>query len=121
MVKIFRPRYMYIKIVTEDKNILNDISSHEILNLIRKSMHNLFGEYILAKSPMQVIDFNPEKAILILRTTHKALPYVRCGLLFITHIKGVKAALYTLHVSGTIKRLKAKIQAKGEKINQLPN
>ncbi len=121
MVKVFRPRYLYIKIVAEDKNILNQISSHEILHLIKKTMHNLFGEYILAKSPIQVIDFDPERAILILRTTHKALPYVRCGLLFITHIKGVKVALYTLHVSGTIKRLKAKIRVKDEKINQLLN
>lgn len=121
MVKIFRPRYMYIKIVAEDKNILNDISSHEILNLIRRSMHNLFGEYVLAKSPIQVIDFNPENATVILRTTHKALPYVRCSILFITNIKGVKAAFHTLYVSGTIKRLKAKIQDRDEKINQLPD
>jgi len=76
----------------------------EVRKAVVREMRRTFGERCLALSGLELIDYNEEKAVGIIRCYHTYLEHVRATLALINNIKGVPVALYTLKVTGTRKK-----------------
>lgn len=73
------------------------------------SLLKLFGEYGASQAELAFIEYNPELRCLILRCSHKALDMVKASIAVVTNIRGEKAALHILYVSGTLRALRKRI------------
>lgn len=79
-------------------------SLEEVKRAIIREMKRMFGEKYLALSGIELIEYNEEKGIGIIRCYHRYVEYIRATLALISKIKGDPIAFYTLKVSGTRKK-----------------
>lgn len=105
MLSRVRRRYIAIKI---DSN--ETFTSKELKDSIWVALLKLYGEYGASKANINLIYFDEQKKMAILRTNHNSLKIVRTAIASITKIGDKPAAVHVLLVSGTIKTLHKKLK-----------
>jgi len=70
----------------------------------------LYGEYGASRTWLTLINYDMEKKLAIMRTTHTSLEMIRTALASITKIGNKPVAIHILTISGTIKALYKKIK-----------
>lgn len=104
MLKKMRRRYLALKI-----DSVETFSSGEFIGGVWDAILKLYGEYGASQTSLALIDYDAEKKLAILRTTHITVSMVRAALSSITKIGDRLVAVHVLKVSGTIKALYKKI------------
>lgn len=97
-------RYIGFEVISEFKLDENDIT-----RAITNSIFRFFGEIGAAETNIWLIEYNVERKRGIFRCSNSALTKVLGAVTTIDKIGDKKAILNTLKVSGTIKKLRKKI------------
>lgn len=100
-----RRRYIALKIDSEET-----FSSKEFIDAVWEAVLKLYGEYGASRSSLRLIDYDAERGVAIIQTSHTAVEMVRATLASITKIRNNSAAIHILTISGTIKALRKKIK-----------
>ena len=98
-----REKRRYIKFKVHGQTAEKDVSQ-----ALSNSVLSLFGEDGYAHSNFSIIEY--EKGVGICRSSHDWLDNILVALAFVTQIKGEKARISVLEVSGTLKKTR---RAKG--------
>ena len=80
------------------------------MDAVWNAVLKLYGEYGASRSGLTLIDYDAEKGLAVIRTTHTTVEMVRAALASITKIQDKPAAIHVLTVSGTIRALHKKIK-----------
>ncbi|KAH9820269.1 hypothetical protein DFH28DRAFT_955846 [Melampsora americana] len=108
----FKNRYILIHLIFnpnhsnfQNQLILN-INQKEILDLIRQSIHEHFGELNLGQSTasLNIKYYSPTTSLLILRCARDSISIVRVALMLIRQIKGHDVIFRSINVSGTMRK-----------------
>lgn len=91
-----RRRYMIFELQAE-----GEISPNDLMSEINSSQYSLFGDEGAAKNRLKLIGFNGRYGLI--RFSHIHVHETRAALAAVHSIHGVRAALHTKGVSGTIK------------------
>lgn len=105
MLKRMRRRYLALKI---DSN--ETFSSRDFMDAVWNAILKLYGEHGASRSGLTLIDYDAEKRLAVIRTTHTTVEMVRAALASITKIRDKPVAIHVLTVSGTIRALYKKIK-----------
>ena len=105
MLKRMRRRYLALKIGSGET-----FSSREFMDAVWNAVLKLYGEYGASRSGLTLIDYDAEKGLAVIRTTHTTVEMVRAALASITKIRDKPAAIHVLTISGTIRALYKKIK-----------
>jgi ribonuclease P/MRP protein subunit POP5 len=76
-----------------------------VFDAVYASVQRVFGEYGASQADIKPIKYLPEKSQYIIRCSHLMLERVRAAIASIVEIKGIKAAIHVVGVSGTLKAL----------------
>ncbi|MGB7570891.1 MAG: Rpp14/Pop5 family protein [Methanothrix sp.] len=99
-----RRRYMIFELESEDTSGL--IQARDLMNEIASSQFSLFGDEGAAKNRLRLISFDGR--IGLIRFSHLHPKETRAALAAVHSIRGIKAAIRTKGVSGTIKSAREK-------------
>jgi ribonuclease P/MRP protein subunit POP5 len=80
-------------------------SERELMDALWASITKLYGEVGASLTGLSLIDFNPDRKVVVIRVLLASLPSVRAGLAAVTSVAGLEASVHVLSVSGTIKAL----------------
>jgi len=105
LLKRVRRRYLALKI--DSNEIFN---SKEFMDTVYGAVLKLYGEYGASRTWLTLINYDMEKKLAIMRTTHTSLEMIRTALASITKIGNKPVAIHILTISGTIKALYKKIK-----------
>ncbi|MEM1565514.1 MAG: Rpp14/Pop5 family protein [Candidatus Bathyarchaeia archaeon] len=100
-----RRRYLALKIDSEGK-----ISQKELMDAIWDAVLRLYGEYGASKTSLALIEYDVEKNLAIIRVAHAEIENIRAAIATITEVAAKPAAVHILTVSGTIKKLRKKLE-----------
>ncbi len=117
-----RRRYMIFELESEDTSSL--IQARDLMNEIASSQFSLFGDEGAAKNRLRLISFDGRVGLI--RFSHLHLNQTRATLAAVHSIRGIKAAIRTKGVSGTIKSAREKfsgciIRTHGVKVDLCPD
>jgi len=98
-----RSRYLAVLIESEEP-----LKGRAFIEAIWKSLLRLFGVYGASKSKVQVIEYDDEKALAVVRCSLSAVRIVRCSIATVTKVNGRPVAFHVIGVSGTLKALRRK-------------
>jgi len=101
-----RPRYIAVKIDSEDNTERGDI-----VNAFSSSLLRLFGEYGASLAELTLIDYDPKVNFAVFRCAHKALEMAKASIIAVREINRRKAATQIIYVSGTIKAVRRRLGA----------
>lgn len=96
-----KKRYVVYEYISE-----REISNEEVFKEIILSFKELYGKIILAKAGIKHIAFNEKKSIL--KINNKYVNELRVAMSQISEINNIKINLYTIGISGIIKKAKTK-------------
>ncbi|MCW3981895.1 MAG: Rpp14/Pop5 family protein [Candidatus Bathyarchaeota archaeon] len=91
-----------------------DFGEKEIIDALWGAVYQLFGEVGASQTGLrwsrrvEILE-----GILVVRCSHKALSFVRAAAASITEVKGKRAAVRVIAVSGTLKGLRRKLAGRG--------
>jgi len=100
-----RRRYLALKIDSKEK-----IGQKEFMDAVWEAVLRLYGEYGASKTNLALIEYNAEHGTAIIRAAHTELDHLRAAIATITEIAAKPAAVHILTVSGTIKKLRKKLE-----------
>ncbi len=106
MVKKERQRYIFFKIIQERNNT---IEKQELLNAVWYSIWKYFGMKTANKIGLWLIEYNSNQGFGIFRCSHETKEVLISALTLIREINKNKIILAPMRTSGTIKKLKQKI------------
>ncbi|MCK4498645.1 Rpp14/Pop5 family protein [Candidatus Bathyarchaeota archaeon] len=99
-------RRRYLAIEAKAPQSLKD---RDLMNAIWEMIHKLFGELGASQTALSFIEYDDMKRRIIIRCSHNAVDIVRTAVAAITVINKAQATLRVIAVSGTLKRLRAKV------------
>ena len=99
-----RRRYMVFILESEDDSGL--VQARDLMGEIASSQLSLFGDSGAAANRLRLISFDGQ--IGLIRFSHQHLVETRAALAAVSSIRGIKAAIRTKGVSGTIKSAREK-------------
>jgi RNase P/RNase MRP subunit POP5 len=91
------------------------LKDRDLMNAIWESIHRLLGELGASQTALSFIEYNELQKRLIIRCSHDAVDLVRAAVAAITVIHKVPTALHVTDISGTLKRLRARVEADSRK------
>ena len=94
-------RYLLVKIV-DSKVLTNKVFSIRLT----ESVEHLFGHVGLAEISPQVVSFDEERSIALVKCSREGVQKLRATLALITEIENSPTAAFVLRVSGTIRSLR---------------
>jgi len=105
LLRRIKRRYLALEIDSSEA-----FGSKELMDAIWNAVSKLFGEYGASQAGLTMIDYDAERRLAVVRTTHTALGIVQAALASITRIQDKPAAIHVLTVSGTIRTLYKRIK-----------
>lgn len=107
----FKNRYILLNLIFNPNQLnfqtdLINLNQKEILDLIRQSIQDHFGEINLAQSTssLNIKYYSPTTSLLILRCSRDSISIVRVALMMIRQIKGHDVIFRSINVSGTMRK-----------------
>ncbi|MEM2439952.1 MAG: Rpp14/Pop5 family protein [Candidatus Bathyarchaeia archaeon] len=100
-----RRRYLALKIDSKEK-----IGQKELMDAIWEAIVKLYGEYGASKTNLALIEYNAERDVAIIRVAHTEIENIRAAIATITEVAAKPAAVHILTISGTIKKLRKKLE-----------
>ncbi|RLI41809.1 hypothetical protein DRO59_05910 [Candidatus Bathyarchaeota archaeon] len=105
MLKKVRRRYLALKIECD-----GTLNSREFINAVWNAVLTLYGECGASKTNLNLIDYDSEEKLAVIRVAHATVEMIRAALASITRIGNKSVAIHVLTVSGTIKALHRKMK-----------
>lgn len=99
-----KKRYLAFKVESHE-----NLSQRDLMNAVWDVVYRLFGEVGASQTGLSFVKYDEKTKVLILRCSHKAIDVVRAATAAITAVKGNRAVLCFIAVSGTLKALRKKL------------
>ncbi|MEM0357373.1 MAG: Rpp14/Pop5 family protein [Candidatus Bathyarchaeia archaeon] len=100
-----RRRYLALEIDSKGK-----IGQKELMDAIWDAVLRLYGEYGASKTGLALIEHDAEKNLAIIRAAHTETEKIRAAIATITEVAAKPAAVHILTASGTLKKLRKKLE-----------
>jgi RNase P/RNase MRP subunit POP5 len=100
-----RRRYLLFQIVSE-----GSLDGRAVEEAIRRGIMTLYGVKGLSQANPQLIEYDAEGKVGILRCSHSNLRQVRASLAYTTSLEGYSASIHVKDVSGTLRALRRRIR-----------
>ena len=102
-----RKRYVVIQALLANGTVGN-LSVSDIASSLKKTMHEFFGTFSLAKASPMILHktFEASTQTIIVKINHTFVDQLKSSLLFIKEIKGTPVIVRSVIASGTLKKAK---------------
>jgi len=112
---VLRSRRRYIIFELDWEGDASAIQAKDLMGEIASSQFSLFGDQGAAKNRLRLISFDGRAGLI--RFSHTHISETRAALAAVSSIRGIRAAIHTKGVSGTIKSAREKYLPRLDKLN----